>query len=112
MERGLGDADYWSIRQFSRGMETGIAETGQYIGVAPFSLAFANLVHHANRGQCFIAMRFDGNRSHGWAYSFDAYVFAGGCARRLLYGMGHGPRSVWIDDFDFHVDLEELTSQW
>ena len=94
--RSLGRA-----RGFACGIQAGIAETGDYIGIDAGRLALPDFIEDARHAQRFVVVAFNRRRPHLRADRDHLGADGGDSARALADFLGHAPGRIGIDDFDF-----------
>ena len=99
---GLGDPDDRAVGQFTRGVQSGVAEAGDDVPVHAVPLALGDLVQQSGDGERLVIVALDRRRAHGRADRLHQGSVRGHGPGALTDLLGHRPGGVRVDHLDQH----------
>lgn len=114
VEAGFPDADHRRFRGGTRGVEAGVVEAGDDVGVGAVAVGVADAAEHAGHGEGFVVKALDRDRAHRGLARIDQSVGQGDAACRSGDLRRHRRGGVGIDDVQPHQFRQApcQTSPW
>ncbi len=103
VEGGFCNADDRRSGQLTRGVQAGVAEAGDDVGVDAIAFAGANFIDHAKYADGFVKVAFDG---HGAAARLGRADACAGCCDSCgggADGIGHRLGGIGVDNAYMHA---------